>query len=161
MKKSWFHALAGATLVACASPAAWAQISGDSVKLGVLTDMSGVYSDNSGVGMVLATQMAIEDFGGKLNGKPIEVVTADHQNKPDVGATLARKWIDTEGVDVIVDVIGSAVAFAVQNVAAEKNRVMLNVGSGAADLTGPACTPVSVQWVWDTYRSAASSARRW
>jgi branched-chain amino acid transport system substrate-binding protein len=151
MKKSWFHALAGAALVACASPAAWAQISGDTVKLGVLTDMSGVYSDNSGVGMVLATQMAIEDFGGKLNGKPIEVVTADHQNKPDVGATLARKWIDTEGVDVIVDVIGSAVAFAVQNVAAEKNRVMLNVGSGAADLTGPACTPVSVQWVWDTY----------
>ena len=71
MKKSWFHALAGATLIACASPSAWAQISGDTVKLGVLTDMSGVYSDNSGAGMVLATQMAVEDFGGKLNGKPI------------------------------------------------------------------------------------------
>ncbi|MEA2813361.1 MAG: branched-chain amino acid transport system substrate-binding protein, partial [Rhodospirillaceae bacterium] len=151
MTKNWLYAVAGATIVASASPAAWAQISGDTVKLGVLTDMSGIYSENSGAGMVLATQMAVEDFGGKINGKPIELVTADHQNRPDVGATLARRWIDTAGVDVIVDVIGSAVAFAVQNVAADKNRVLLNVGSGAADLTGPSCTPVSVQWVWDTY----------
>ena len=131
--------------------AAQAQISGDVVRLGVLTDMSGIYSDNSGAGTVLATQMAVEDFGGKVRGKPIEVISADHQNKPDVGSSLARKWFDTEGVDVVVDAIGSAVAFAVQNVAAEKNRVLLNVGSGAADLTGPACTAVSVQWVWDTY----------
>src|SRR6267154_2363485 len=83
MMRNWLYALAAATLGACASPAAWAQISGDTVKLGVLTDMSGVYSDNSGAGMVLATRMAIEDFGGKVNGKPIEVVTADHQNKAD------------------------------------------------------------------------------
>jgi branched-chain amino acid transport system substrate-binding protein len=128
-----------------------AQISDNVVRLGVLTDMSGIYSDNSGVGTVLATQMAVDDFGGKVRGKPIEVISGDHQNKPDIGANLARKWIDTEGVDVIVDAIGSAVAFAVQNIAAEKDRVLLNVGSGAADLTGPACTPVSVQWAWDTY----------
>ncbi len=129
----------------------WAQLSDDKVRIGVLTDMSGPYSDNTGAGTVLATQMAIDDFGGKVNGKAIELISADHQNKPDVGASLARKWADTESVDVIVDVVGSAVAFAVQNVAAEKNRVLLNVGSGAADLTGPACTPVSVQWAWDTY----------
>jgi branched-chain amino acid transport system substrate-binding protein len=136
---------------ATAPAVASAQISDDVVRLGVLTDMTGAYSENAGAGMVLATQMAVEDFGGKILGEPIEVVVGDHQNKPDVGATLARKWIDAQGVDVVVDVIGSPIAFAVQNVAAEKSRVLLNIGSGAADLTGPACTPVSVQWVWDTY----------
>ena len=150
MTKTWLAlvAIGSAVLV---PQTGWAQMSNDTVKIGVLTDMNGPYADNTGVGTVLATQMAIDDFGGKINGKAIEIVSADHQNKPDVGASIARKWADTEGVDVIVDVVGSAVAFAVQNVAAEKNRVMLNVGSGAADLTGPACTPVSVQWAWDTY----------
>ena len=149
MSMKWPQILA--LTLAAIPDAGWAQMSNDTVKIGVLTDMSGPYADNTGAGTVLATQMAIDDFGGKINGKPIELVWADHQNKPDVGASIARKWADVEGVDVIVDVVGSAVAFAVQNVAAEKNRVMLNVGSGAADLTGPACTPVSVQWAWDTY----------
>jgi branched-chain amino acid transport system substrate-binding protein len=139
--------LAGALL----SSAATAQVSDDVVKLGVLTDMSGVYSTNSGTGMVLATEMAVEDFGGKVRGKPVKVIAGDHQNKADIGSNLARKWIDTEQVDVVVDAIGSAVAFAVQNLAKDKNRVLLNIGSGAADLTGPACNAVSVQWVWDTY----------
>ena len=152
MQKYLRTAFCAALLSALALPgASHAQISGDTVRLGVLTDMSGIYSDNSGAGTVLATQMAVDDFGGKVRGKPIQVITGDHQNKPDIGSNLARQWMDTEGVDVIVDAIGSAVAFAVQNIAAEKNRVLLNVGSGAADLTGPACTPVSVQWVWDTY----------
>jgi len=142
----------GLLLVADLAPdSALAQISGDVVKLGVLTDMSGAYSDNAGPGTVLATQMAVEDFGGKVRGKPIEVISGDHQNKADIGANIARQWFDTAGVDVVVDAIGSAVAYAVQNIAAEKNRVLLNIGSGAADLTGPACTPVSVLWVWDTY----------
>lgn len=153
MMRRTLFAVAGAALCAAqlAAMPARAQISGDVVRLGVLTDMAGIYSDNSGIGMLLAAQMAVEDFGGKVRGKPVEVISGDHQNKPDIGAGLARRWFDTEGVDVVVDAIGSAVAFAVQNVAAEKNRVLLNVGSGAADLTGPACTPVSVQWVWDTY----------
>ncbi|MGQ3027371.1 MAG: ABC transporter substrate-binding protein [Ferrovibrionaceae bacterium] len=131
--------------------AARAEISDGVVKLGVLTDMSGVYSTNSGAGMLLATEMAVADFGGTVRGRPIKVISGDHQNKADVGSNLARKWIDTEQVDVIVDAIGSAVAFAVQNLAKDKNRVLLNIGSGAADLTGPACNAVSVQWVWDTY----------
>jgi len=153
MKKQLRATAAAAALLtgALLSFAAAAQVSDDVVKLGVLTDMSGVYSTNSGTGMLLATEMAVEDFGGKVLGKPVKVISGDHQNKADVGSNLARKWIDTEQVDVVVDAIGSAVAFAVQNLAKDKNRVLLNIGSGAADLTGPACNAVSVQWVWDTY----------
>jgi branched-chain amino acid transport system substrate-binding protein len=142
--------LAGAG-VALLSRMARAQVSDDVVKVGVLTDMSGIFSDNSGIGMVTAARMAVEDFGGSVVGKPIEVIFADHQNKPDIATGIARNWIDTEHVNVIVDAIGSSVALAVQSLAADKNRVLLNIGSGASDLTGKACTPVSVQWVWDTY----------
>jgi branched-chain amino acid transport system substrate-binding protein len=142
--------LAGAG-VALMSRSALAQVSDDVVKVGVLTDMSGIFSDNAGIGMVTAAKMAVEDFGGSVVGRPIEVIFANHQNKPDIATGIARNWIDTEHVDVIVDAIGSSVALAVQSLAADKNRVLLNIGSGASDLTGKACTPVSVQWVWDTY----------
>ena len=113
--------------------------------------MGGIFSDNAGIGMVTAVRMAVEDFGGSAAGRPIQILVADHQNKPDIATGIARSWIDSDGVDVIVDVIGSATALAVQSLTAEKNCVMLNVGSGASDLTGKACTPVAVQWVWDTY----------
>ena len=121
------------------------------IKVGVLTDMAGIFSDNSGVGMVTAVQMAIEDSGGSVAGRPVQLVVADHRNKPDIAVGIARDWIDTQGVHVIVDVIGTATALAVQALTTEKNCAMLNVGSGGSDLTGKACTPVAVQWVWDTY----------
>jgi branched-chain amino acid transport system substrate-binding protein len=136
------------------SPAKAQQISDDVVKIGVLTDMSGLYSDLSGPGSVVAAQMAVEDFGGKVLGKKIEVVSADHQNKPDVGATIARRWYDTEQVDAIVDVPVSSIAFAVQQISREKNRVLLISSSGASDLTGKSCSPVSVHWTYDTYALA-------
>src|SRR5260221_409389 len=123
-----------------------AQISDNTVKIGVLADMSGLYSDLSGIGSVVATQMAVEDFGRTLPGKKIEVVSADHQNKPDIGANVARQWIDQHGVDVIVDVPVSSVAFAVQQIAKERNRALLISSSGSSDLTGKSCSPTTVHW---------------
>jgi len=130
---------------------AGAQVSDDVVKIGVLTDMTGLYSDLSGPGSVAAAQMAVEDFGGKVLGKRIEVVAADHQNKPDVGASIARRWFDLEQVDAIADVPTSSVAFAVQEIARQKNRALLISSSGSSDLTGKACSPFSVHWTYDTY----------
>jgi len=138
---------------------AQAGISGGVVKLGVLTDETGVFSSLSGAGSIEATRMAVEDFGGKVAGKPIAIVHADHQNKTDVGVAIARRWLDSDGVDVIVDVPNSAIVLAVQELAKEKNRVLLVSSAGTADLTGKACSPVGVHWTWDTYAFAASSAK--
>src|SRR6516162_4298730 len=136
-----------------------AEISGGGVKLGVLTDETGVLSAPSGEGSIEATRMAVKDFGGKAAGKPIEIIHADHQNKTDIGAAIARRWIDVDSVDVIIDVPNSAIVLAVQQLAKEKNRVLLVSTAGAADLTGKACSPVGVHWTWDTYAFAASSAK--
>src|SRR5277367_3439867 len=125
---------------------AYAQLSDDVVKIGVLADMSGLYADLSGVGSVAAAQMAVEDFGGEVLGKPIEVISADHQNKPDIGANIARRWYDVEKVDAIVDVPVSSIAFAVQDISRQKNRVLLISSSGSSDLTGKSCSPTSVHW---------------
>jgi branched-chain amino acid transport system substrate-binding protein len=138
---------------------AQAEISGGVVKLGVLTDETGVFSSLSGEGSIEATRMAVEDFGGKAAGKPIEIIHADHQNKTDIGAAIARRWIDVDGVDVIIDVPNSAIVLAVQQLAKEGNRVLLVSTAGTADLTGKACSPVGVHWTWDTYSFAASSAK--
>jgi branched-chain amino acid transport system substrate-binding protein len=127
------------------------QISDDVVKIGVLTDMSSVYSDATGKGSLTAAQMAVADFGGKVRGKPIEVISSDHQNKPDIGSSIARTWYDTNKVDMIVDVPTSSVALAVQQITREKNRVFLMSGAGSSDLTGPACSPNGIQWTYDTY----------
>ena len=135
-----------------------AEISGV-VKLGVLTDETGVFSSLSGEGSIEATRMAVEDFGGKVAGAPIEIVHADHQNKTDVGAAIARRWLDSDHVDAIVDVPNSAIVLAVQELAKQKNRVLLVSSAGTADLTGKACSPVGVHWTWDTYAFAASSAK--
>ena len=131
-----------------------AQVSGNVVKLGVLSDLSGTYSDTTGNGSVRAAKMAAADFGGKVLGKPIEVISADHQNQPDVGSGIARRWIDEEGVDTIVDVPTSSVALAVQQITKEKNRVFLMSGPASSDLTGKACSPVGIQWTYDTYALA-------
>ncbi len=130
------------------------EISDDVVKLGVLNDQSGVYADLAGTGSVEAAKMAIEDFGGKVLGKPIQLVFADHQNKPDVGSAIANRWIDAEQVDVIVDVPTSSVALAIQEITRNKNRIHLNSTGGSSDLTGRACSPTTVHWTYDTYALA-------
>ena len=131
-----------------------AEMSGNVVKIGVMNDMSGLYADITGVGSVVAARMAAEDFGGKVAGAPIEVVSADHQNKPDVGSNIVRQWIDRDGVDVIVDVPTSSVALAVSEVVREKNKVFLVSGAAASDLTGAKCAPTTVHWTYDTWALA-------
>ena len=145
------RAISSAAALLVTTSFAGAQVSDGVVKIGVLTDMTGLYSDLSGRGSVAAAQMAVEDFGGKVMGKRIEVVAADHQNKPDVGASIARRWFDLERVDAIADVPTSSVAFAVQEIARQKNRALLISSSGSSDLTGKACSPFSVHWTYDTY----------
>lgn len=130
--------------------AAQAQITKDTVKIGVLADMSSLYADLGGPGSVEAVKMAIEDFGGTVGGKKIELVSADHQNKPDVGASIARQWFDQDGVDMITDLTTSSVALAVQEVARSKNKVILISGAASSDLTGKACAATSVHWTYDT-----------
>jgi branched-chain amino acid transport system substrate-binding protein len=131
-----------------------ATISDDIVKIGVLTDMSGQFSHESGEGAVTAIKMAVEDFGGKVLGKPIEVIVADHQNKPDTASALARKWFDVEKVDMIGNLINSSIALTVSGLAKDKNRIAIINGSGSSRLTGDACTPNSVHYSYDTYALA-------
>lgn len=152
-------ALAGAAMVFGLTTAVFAQVSGDAVRIGVLTDMNGNLSALSGRGSVIAAQMAVEDFGGQVLGKKIELLSADHQNKPDIGSQIANKWIDVDGVDMIVDAPNSAVALAVQGIAKEKNRVFIASAGGTAALTGKACSPTGIHWTWDTYAAAASTGR--
>jgi branched-chain amino acid transport system substrate-binding protein len=125
-------------------------LSGNVVKIGVLTDLSSIYADIGGSGSVEAARMAIADFGGSVNGKKIELVSADHHNKPDLGAAIASQWFGNDGVDAIADVATSNVALAVQEVAHNRNKVLLISGAAASDLTGRACSPTSVHWTYDT-----------
>jgi branched-chain amino acid transport system substrate-binding protein len=148
---------AGCLAAAFAAPAR-AQVSDDVVKIGVLNDQSGLYSDITGQGSVIAAQMAVEDFGGRVLDKPVKVIFADHQNKPDVGGAIARKWIDQDGVDAIADVPASSVGLAVQEITREKNRVFLMSGPGTSELTGKACSPTGVAWTYDTYSLAKGLA---
>src|SRR5882757_10410723 len=135
-KRSMF---AAASLALVAS-LAQAQISDGVVKIGVLSDMSSLYSDIAGQGSVVAARMAVEDFGAARKGMKVEIIGADHQNKPDVGSNVARTWLDVDKVDVIVDVPTSSVALAVNQIVRDKNKVFLVSGAAASDLTGPACT---------------------
>ncbi|NEW99772.1 ABC transporter substrate-binding protein [Rhodopseudomonas sp. BR0G17] len=136
-----------------------AQVSDDVVKLGVLTDMNGPASTPTGQGSVTAAQMAVDDFGGTVLGKPIQVIVGDHQLKPDIGATLARRWYDVEQVDLILDVPVSAVGLAVQNIANEKKRLFITQSTGAADFHGKFCSPYAMQWVFDTHALAVGTAQ--
>jgi branched-chain amino acid transport system substrate-binding protein len=146
-------AAAAALFVNCAA-AQTAAVSDNVVKIGVLTDMSGQFSHESGEGAVTAVKMAVEDFGGKVLGKPIEVVVADHQNKPDIASGLARKWFDVDKVDMIANLINSSIALSVSQIAKEKNRIAVINGSGSSRLTGDACTPNSIHYSYDTYALA-------
>jgi branched-chain amino acid transport system substrate-binding protein len=152
-------ALAALGLSLSVPGSALAQISDDVVKIGVLTDMSSLYSDGTGKGSLVAAQMAAEDFGGKVRGKPVEVIGGDHLNKPDVASNIARNWYDNEKVDAIADAVTSSIALAVQGVTKEKNKVLLISGAGTSDLTGKACSPNGVQWTYDTYAQSNVSAR--
>jgi branched-chain amino acid transport system substrate-binding protein len=139
-------------------PAA-AQISDDVVKIGILNDQSGVFADLGGQGSVLAARIAIEEFGGAVLGKPIELIFGDHQNKPDIGSAIARRWIDTQNVDAIADVPSSATAIAVQNVTRDKNKMLFLSSSGLSDFTGKRCSPTTIHWTYDTYSNANGTAR--
>jgi branched-chain amino acid transport system substrate-binding protein len=145
-------------LIALLTTDATAQISDNVVKIGVLTDMSGPAASPTGQGSVTAAQMAADDFGGTVLGKPIVVISADHQNKPDIGAQIARRWYDTEQVDLIVDVPVSSVGLAVQSIAKEKQRLLITTGTGTTDFHGKACTPYAMQWAFDARGLAAGTA---
>lgn len=132
------------------------KISGDKVKIGVLTDTAGPTAMANGKGSVIAAEMAAEDFGAGLN---VEVISADHQGKPDVGSQIAARWFDVEGVDAIADMQGSPIGFAVQNMAAQKSKIMLLSGSTSSDFNGKACSPLTVQWTVDTYNLAKGAAK--
>jgi branched-chain amino acid transport system substrate-binding protein len=144
---------AGAATAMGGLPAARAQGS-QTIRIGVMNDMSGPYRDSAGPGSVVLTQQAVQDFGSR--GFTVEVLQADHQNKPDLGASIARQWFD-QGVDVVADLPTSSVALAVNQIAREKNKVHLNSGAATSDLTGPQCSPNTVHWTYDTYMLAKST----
>jgi branched-chain amino acid transport system substrate-binding protein len=156
MKRLVGPACLAITLV-CAT--AQAQYTDGVIKIGVMNDMSGLYSDVTGQGSVVAARMAIEDFGAAAKGLKVEVRSADHQNKPDIGSNIVRRWIDVDKLDVIVDVPTSSIAFAVNDIVREKNKVFLISGAAASDLTGPKCSPNSVHWTYDTWATANGTGR--
>jgi branched-chain amino acid transport system substrate-binding protein len=131
----------------------WTQVAhaADTIKIGVLNDQSGVFADNGGTGSVAAAKLAAEDFGGEILGQKIEVISADHQNKPDVAASIARRWLDTENVDMIADGAASSAGFAILEVARQKNKIFTLSGPGSSDFTGKACSPISFHFNYDTY----------
>src|SRR6201989_18422 len=149
--KSLAAVVAAGLALAASGTAANAQISDDVVKIGVLTDMSSLYADATGKGSLAAVEMAVADYGGKVKGKPVEVISADHQNKPDVALSIARSWYDNEKVDAIFDVPTSSVALPISALTREKNKIHINSGGGTSDLTGVACSPNTVHWTYDTY----------
>lgn len=133
-------------------------VSDDVVKIGVMTDLSGFYSQSSGMGSVRAAEMAVQDFGGKVLGKQVEVIYFDHQNKADIGSAKAREWMDTGKVDMILDLVNSSVAIAVQNVAADKKRMTMVTAGGTVALTNKECSPYGVHYAYDTYALATGTA---
>jgi branched-chain amino acid transport system substrate-binding protein len=146
-----------ATLVAALAVAAvpvHAQVSDGVIKIGVLNDQSSLYADLAGQGSVVAARMAVEDFGADKKGMKVEIVSADHQNKPDVGSSIARQWLDVDKVDVIVDVPNSGVALALNQIVREKGKALLISGAATADLTGKACSPNTIHWTYDTWALA-------
>ncbi len=157
MQRSWLVLLSA--LFAVSSGLAKAQVSDDVVKIGVLTDLSGPAATATGPGSVAAAQMAVEDFGGTVLGKPIQVMSADHQIKPDIAAGIAREWYDRDQVDLIVDVPVSAVGLAVQNAANDRKKLFITHSTGTADFHGKFCSPYTMQWVFDTRALAVGTAQ--
>ncbi len=146
-------------ITAWAAHDARAQISDDVVKIGVLNDQTGLYADLGGPGSVVAAKMAVEDFGGKVLGKSIEIVSGDHQNKADIGASIAREWFDVGKVDMAIGFDHSAVALAVEQLAAEKNRIAIAGAVGSTAFTGKSCTATEASWIYDSYALTTSLAK--
>jgi len=157
MKNRISALLLGTALAFGATSAALAQ--DKTIKIGVLTDNSGLYSDLGGAGSTLAAQMAVEDSGLAAKGWKIDVISADHQNKPDIAVNTARQWIDVDKVDIFMDVLNSGVALAVNNLVKEKNVIMINTGAASSDLTNAQCSPNTIHWVYDTYMLANSTGQ--
>jgi branched-chain amino acid transport system substrate-binding protein len=152
MKVLGIATLAAALAVAAAP--VHAQVSDGVIKIGVLNDQSSLYADLAGQGSVVAARMAVEDFGADKKGMKVEIVSADHQNKPDVGSSIARQWLDVDKVDVIVDVPNSGVALALNQIVRDKGKALLVSGAATADLTGKACSPNTIHWTYDTWALA-------
>jgi branched-chain amino acid transport system substrate-binding protein len=153
--KRWASRMSGLSTLLCLTvmtdlPGANAQATG-SLRLGVLTDMSSLYADNGGPGSVVAAQMAVDDFGGSVLGRRVEIIAGDHQNKADIGSVITRRWIDNENVEAILDVPNSAVALAVQGITREKKKVFLATGAATSRLTGDECSQTGIHWTYDTY----------
>ena len=151
--------LAGLAFAFAALFGAAAQAEDISVKIGVLTDLSGLYTDDTGSGSLAAAKMAVQDFDPAAHDMKVEIISADHQNKPDIGSSIARQWFDVDHVDAIVDVPKSSVALAVNEVVREKNKVFLVSGAAISDLTGPKCSPNTVHWTYDTWMLANSTGK--
>jgi branched-chain amino acid transport system substrate-binding protein len=149
--------LAATAMTAGVLSAAAGEISDGKVKIGILNDQSGVYADFGGKWSVEAAKMAVEDFGGKVQGAPIEIVDADHQNKPDIASNIARKWYDTEQVDAIMELTTSSVALAVQGISKEKKKIDIVTGAATTDLTGKSCSPYGFHWAYDTHSQAVGT----
>jgi branched-chain amino acid transport system substrate-binding protein len=147
-------AIALATVLACGPVAALAQMSDGVIKIGVLNDQSSLYADLAGQGSVVAARMAVEDFGADKKGMKVEIISADHQNKADVGSAIARQWYDVDKVDLIVDVPNSGVALAVNQITRDKGKALIVSGAATADLTGKACSPNTIHWTYDTWALA-------
>lgn len=161
MVKQWMKGLVGVAGViglSCSLNATAAGLSNDTVKIGLLTDMSGVYKALEGPGAQLAAKMAIEDFGGTMMGKKIELITADHQNKADIGASIAREWIDSKNVDMIVGLDNSAVGLAVQGLASDKKTITMATGPATAALTEAQCSKYGIHYVYDTHALPVGTA---
>src|SRR5690348_10704685 len=154
MKAKRLSVLAAALVLAWLSTGAKAQISDNVIKIGVLSDMSSLYTDLAGAGSIVAAKMAVEDSGIEKRGYKVEIISADHQNKPDVGSQIARQWYDTDKVDVIVDVPNSGVALAVNQITKDKGKAFLVSGAASSDLTGKACSPNTIHWTYDTWMLA-------
>jgi branched-chain amino acid transport system substrate-binding protein len=158
MKRQLIAGAALAAILSLNSAPALAKIEKPAIKIGILNDMSGPYADLGGAGSVVAAQLAIDDAGGKVNGVPVEIVSADHQNKADVGSTIARRWFDQDGIDTIVDVPVSSVALAVQEIGRQAKRITL-MQATTSDLSGKACSPYSTAWQDDTYAYSKATSQ--
>jgi branched-chain amino acid transport system substrate-binding protein len=151
---NWKRSICTAAVFALAAIPAFAQISDGVIKIGVMNDQSGTYADLAGPGSVVAARMAVEDFGAAKKGMKVEIVVADHQNKPEVGSSIARQWYDVDKVDAIVDVPTSSVALAVNQITREKNKVLIVSTGATVDLTGKSCSPNTIHWTYDTWSLA-------
>ena len=154
-----FAKAALAAAIALSAATASAQYSDGVIKLGVINDMSGLYADITGAGSLWAARKAVEDFGAKAKGLNVEVIGADHQNKPDIASNIVRQWIDVDKVDAVVDVPTSSVALAVNQIVRDKNKVHLNSGAASSDLTNKACSPNTVHWTYDTVALANGTGK--